>query len=253
MVSFYSFCRIVDDIADDSSLSNDKKYSYLNAWKKCVSNQQASLDGLLREEETSTGSEIRNIIEKYAISRELFLDIINGVEQDINHTTFDTYKQLEDYCYLVASVVGLISIEIMGYKNESCKEYAVNLGKYLQTINIMRDIAEDNRQHKRVYIPLEDLKKYNYSLEELHEEKYNKNFINLMEYYYAKAINYRGIAEKFLSEQDKKAMKSSEFMSSIYSTILNKMRSDQYRIFSKRYSLTKVEKLLALTDQLQLI
>src|SRR5438094_7894517 len=100
-------------------------------------------------------------------------EIIAGVEMDLSIFQYATFEDLRIYCYRVASAVGLVSIEIFGYRNPACKEYAINLGFALQMTNIIRDVGKD-LQSGRIYLPQEDLAKLNYSEAELRDRQYNE-------------------------------------------------------------------------------
>ena len=89
-------------------------------------------------------------------------EIIDGVEMDLTIARYDTFAALREYCYRVASAVGLVSIEIFGYRNPACKEYAVELGLALQVTNILRDVRKD-LENGRIYLPREDMAAFDYS------------------------------------------------------------------------------------------
>src|SRR6202022_2246786 len=114
---------------------------------------------------------LRALIEKYNLSPEMLEEIIAGVEMDLNITRYATFEDLRVYCYRVASAVGLVSIEIFGYRNPACKEYAVQLGLALQITNIIRDVGKDFRDG-RIYLPAEDLARFDYSERELQDRQY---------------------------------------------------------------------------------
>src|SRR6202043_907964 len=118
-------------------------------------------------------------IDKYSLTPEMLEEIIAGVEMDLTVSLYDTFEDLRLYCYRVASAVGLVSIEIFGYRNPACKEYAVQLGLALQTTNIIRDVGKDLR-NGRIYLPLEDMVRFGYSEKELLNRHYNDRFVRLM-------------------------------------------------------------------------
>src|ERR1044071_10009648 len=123
--------------------------------------------------------DVRNLMHKYSLSPEMLEEVIAGVEMDLSVLRYSTFKELRVYCYRVASAVGLVSIEIFGYKNPRCREYAIDLGLALHTTNIIRDVGKDF-QAGRVYLPQEDLARFYYSEENLQQREYNEQFLRLM-------------------------------------------------------------------------
>src|SRR5213593_3595126 len=111
----------------------------------------------------------------------MFEEIIAGVEMDLSISRYATFEELRVYCYRVASAVGLVSIEIFGYRNPRCKEYAIELGLALQMTNIIRDVGRDLR-YGRIYLPQEDLARFNYSVTDMEHRRYNECFLRLMEF-----------------------------------------------------------------------
>src|SRR6266853_2082263 len=170
---FYAFCRVVDDIADSSELNVAERRQRLAAWREML---RSTIPG-----EPALAHEVRCLIDKYSLSIEMLEEIISGVEMDLSISRYATFEELRVYCYRVASVVGLVSIEIFGYRNPACKEYALQLGLALQMTNIIRDIGKDLR-NSRIYLPHEDLARYEYSEAELEDRQYNERFVSLMEF-----------------------------------------------------------------------
>src|SRR5260370_8718243 len=120
-------------------------------------------------------------MKKYALAPKMLEEIIGGVEMDLSIKRYQTFEELRVYCYRVASAVGLVSIEIFGYRNSACKEYAIQLGLALQTTNIIRDVGKDLRAD-RIYLPQEDLARFHYSERELQDRQYNDRFVQLMQF-----------------------------------------------------------------------
>ncbi|HYS96449.1 MAG TPA: squalene/phytoene synthase family protein, partial [Chthoniobacterales bacterium] len=120
ITTFYAFCRVIDDIADDVDLRTEEKRRRLNGWREWLRKA--------RPDESSFAADVRQLMEKYALTPEMLEEIIAGVEMDLSIKRYQTFDELRVYCYRVASAVGLVSIEIFGYRNPACKEYAVQLG-----------------------------------------------------------------------------------------------------------------------------
>src|SRR4051812_23384366 len=144
MTVFYAFCRVIDDIADEGNQPAEEKRARLAAWRAWI--REASTD------EPALAAQMRPLLEKYPVTPEMFDEIISGVEMDLEQVRYATWEDLRLYCYRVASAVGLVSIEIFGYRNPQCREYAVDLGLALQTTNIIRDVRKD-LENGRIYLP----------------------------------------------------------------------------------------------------
>jgi phytoene synthase len=238
---FYAFCRVIDDIADSSQLGAVEKRIRLAEWRKMLRPASPAESALARD--------VRGLIDKYSLSTEMFEEIIAGVEMDLTIQRYATFEELRVYCYRVASAVGLVSIEIFGYRNPRCKEYAVELGLALQMTNIIRDVGKD-LQVDRIYLPQEDLARFNYSETELQDRQYNERFIRLMDFEGARAREFFSRAAAALPPEDRRAMVPAEIMSSIYRGLLRRMESDNFRVFEKRYRLSRLEKAGRIAAQL---
>ncbi len=152
MNTVYAFCRQTDDIIDEGNESDELKYEKLHRWRvefeKAFSGNSEYL--LLNK--------LANTISKFNIPLDPFFELIKGMEMDLQRNQYLTFDDLVLYCYRVASTVGLMCIEIFGYKNKSAKDFAIDLGIALQLTNILRDIKKDAKKG-RVYLPQEDFKK----------------------------------------------------------------------------------------------
>ena len=169
-----------------------------------------------------------------------------GVEMDIAGRQYPSFEQLRAYCYRVASVVGLVSIEIFGYRDVATRQYAIDLGLALQLTNIIRDVAVDLENGGRVYLPLEDLERFGYTPADLRARVYDKRFQSLMAFEAKRAEGYYEAAISNLSSTDQHAMIAAEIMRAIYWRLLQRMRRDRYRVFERRYRLSTPGKLAVL-------
>jgi len=193
--------------------------------------------------------DVRRLIEKYSLPVRMLEEIIAGVEMDLNIRRYATFEDLRVYCYRVASAVGLVSIEIFGYRNAGCKQYAIELGLALQMTNIIRDVGKD-LQDGRIYLPQEDLARFNYSETELQDRQYNQCFLRLMEFQAARAREFFSKAAAALPTEDRKAMAPAEIMASIYRGLLHRMELDKFHVLEKEYRLSKLEKAGRIATQL---
>src|SRR5262245_23979034 len=188
-------------------------------------------------------------MQKYGVTCEMLQEIIAGVEMDLTIQRYQTFDELRVYCYRVASAVGLVSIEIFGYRNPACKEYAVELGLALQTTNIIRDVEKDLRVG-RIYLPLEDLARFNYSEKELQDRQGDDRFVELMKFEASRARQFFRRAAEVLPREDRRSMVAAEIMASIYRGLLRRMELDKFRVFEKEYKLNKLEKAGRIMGQL---
>jgi 15-cis-phytoene synthase len=189
------------------------------------------------------------LMQKYPIRPEMLEEIVAGVEMDLTIQRYQTFDELRVYCYRVASAVGLVSIEIFGYRNPACKEYAVQLGLALQTTNIIRDVGKDLAAG-RIYLPLEDLARFNYSEKELQNRQYNDRFLQLLKFEAGRARQFFARASEVLPREDQRSMIAAEIMASIYRGLLRRMELDKFQVFEKEYKLNKLEKAGRITGQL---
>ena len=141
----------------------------------------------------------------------------------------------------MASAVGLVSIEIFGYRNAACRDYAIALGFALQVTNIIRDVGKD-LDNGRVYLPQEDLARFGYSDADLRARKYNEAFVQLMNFESERAEGFFSEAAAALPREDRRSMVAAEIMASVYHALLRRMKADRFRVFDKEYRLSKIEK-----------
>ncbi|HXM32945.1 MAG TPA: squalene/phytoene synthase family protein [Chthoniobacterales bacterium] len=238
---FYAFCRLIDDIADSTELSVEQKTRDLSAWRERLHGPSP--------DEPSLARELRDLIAKYSLTPAMLEEIIDGVEMDLRKVRYATFEELRVYCYRVASAVGLVSIEIFGYRNPACRAYAIELGLALQTTNIIRDVGKDLSKG-RIYLPQADLARFDYSEEDLLARKYNDAFVRLMEFEAARAEKFFAQAAALLPREDRRSMVAAEIMGSIYHALLKRMKSDGFRVFEKDYRLSKLSKAGRIAAQL---
>lgn len=238
LVTFYAFCRIIDDIADDEVIPIPEKQTAFDRWKSGLANgfEQAS----------EIESDVIRVRDKYEIPTELFLDLIRGCEMDLKPQRFDTWEHLQDYTYRVACVVGLISLYIFGADPERAREYALKLGHALQLTNILRDVGEDLDNGVRIYLPIADLGRFQYTERDLIGRVYDGRFIAMMSYQCARARELYQEAAAALPPEDAEALKAAQIMGDIYHTLLDKIESKNYDVFHQRLSISKLHKVYLL-------
>ena len=233
ITTFYAFCRLIDDIADDAGRDEAAKRRELARWRRSLRRQSP--------DEPALASSIRRLTADYPITPEMLEEIIAGVEMDIDVKRYSTFEELRIYCYRVASAVGLVSIEIFGYRNPRCKEYAVQLGFALQMTNIIRDVATDLAAD-RIYLPAQDLARFRYSEFDLKQCAHDARFLELMKFEASRADQFFAEAARLLPVEDRRSMLPAEIMRSVYQGLLQRMRADNFRVFKRNYRLNRVEK-----------
>lgn len=234
MISFYAFCRVVDDIADSTHLGEEEKEHQLRDWKRSVSEGRAPGHLVL--------DEVVVLPRKYGFPRAWLVEIIDGVASDIGRVRYETYDELLGYCYKVASVVGLVSAQIFGCQNPASSDYAIKLGYALQLTNIMRDVGQDARETGRIYLPLEDLRKFSVTEMEILEGRHNQRFVRMMDFQYDRASKLFREAEKMLPKEDRAHLLPAIMMGRIYQEILEKLKRERYQVFTRRCRLHPLRK-----------
>ena len=242
ITTFYAFCRVVDDIADAEAIPVEERQARLNTWKAAL---VESVPG-----EDPFAAELRAVVARYNIPVVYFEEIIAGVEMDLSPRRYATFADLRLYCYRVASAVGLVSIEIFGYSNPACRQYAESLGLALQLTNILRDVGEDYANGQRIYLPQEDLERFGVSEEDIARQHYHAPFVALANYQADRAFQFFKQATEQLPREDRPSMIAAEIMRGVYSGILWKMKRDGFHVLEKRYRLNRCEKLAVIVKTL---
>jgi phytoene synthase len=239
MSALYAFCREVDDVADEETVPTEKRRAQLAEWRDDV--KRACENGSPQFE---VNRELQPIIKQFGLRFALFDELIKGCEMDLDTKRYEYFDQLELYCYRVASVVGLLSIEIFGYKNPATRDYAVYLGKALQLTNILRDVKTD-AERGRIYLPLDELKEFNVGENEILDSVYSENYFALAANVANRAKNFYRLAQKTLPPEDRKAMVAAELMGAVYWQLLKKLERNQFNVFGERpVRVNRAEKLI---------
>jgi phytoene synthase len=234
MYTVYSFCRHSDDIVDDRR-GIDESRRDLENWRH-------ELEACYQGHATHPIMQaLVPVVQRFSIPKEYFHALIDGMEMDLSRKRYETFEELSRYCYHAASVVGLISIEIFGYRNGQAKEYAINLGKALQITNIMRDVAEDARNN-RIYIPQEDLAACDYSETDLLNYTYSPAFVEVMKLQDQRARAFFEQAMQHFEKNDHHLLFPAEIMRKIYFQLLERISAAQYNVYQQRVRVPNWEK-----------
>jgi phytoene synthase len=234
LYSVYAFCRFVDDIADDKSVGHPAEL--LARWRE-------ELERVFNGSPTHPISRaLAHNVHRFAIPRCYFEEIIDGVEMDLGRTRYAAFEELRLYCYRVASAVGLVCIEIFGYRNPRAREYAEHLGIAFQLTNIIRDLSEDAARG-RIYLPLEDLARFDVSEDDILQGVDTLELRRLLEYEVERTRSFYAEAASALPAEDRAAMVCAEAMRSIYYALLERIASKGCGVIGRRYRLSTPRKL----------
>ena len=218
MTVLYAFCREVDDVVDECS-DYTVAQTKLNWWKAEIANLYANTP------QHPVTRALQPVIAQYNLAQEHFLEIIDGMEMDLKFNRYEDFKQLQLYCYRVASVVGLLSAQIFGFKNRKTLKYAHDLGMAFQLTNIIRDVGEDARRG-RIYLPLDELRKAKVSEEDILQSRETPQVKELIEHQIERAETYYDKALRELPAEDAKQQRTGLMMAAIYRTLLREIKRD---------------------------
>ncbi|MGI8670447.1 MAG: phytoene/squalene synthase family protein [Aridibacter sp.] len=180
----------------------------------------------------------------YDIPQEIPLELIKGVLMDTHKNRYETFEELYVYCYRVASTVGLMSSEILSYSDKVALEYAEALGIAMQLTNILRDVKEDALMD-RIYLPLEDLRRFDISEEQIFANEFDENFARMMKFEIKRARKYYEKGEKGISLLQEDSRFCVLLASRTYGQILSEIEKQNYNIFEQRAFTTRSQKLLS--------
>ena len=231
----YAFCRHCDDSVDRVG-STPEKLAMLD-----------SLRGALQDTYLGHGTgpvflALADVAERYEIPQDYFQEVISGVGSDLVKTRYQDFEQLRQYCYQVASVVGLICIHIFGYKKDEAKRHAIDLGLAMQLTNIARDVQEDLGLG-RIYLPQDEMARFGYSEAELQEGIVNEAFVELMRFQAQRAKSYFDSGFQLLPYLPLRSRGCAAVLGQLYRKVLERIESADYDVLHHRVSLSKSEKL----------
>ncbi len=245
--AIYAFMRQADDLADDESQPPAERRRRLDAW---LGSWRAVCDGAATKDPVFVA--VRDATRQFAIPLNLLDQLVGGLTMDLQPNasatagTYATFDELYGYCYLVASVVGLVCIRIFGYKDPDAEKLAEDMGIAFQLTNILRDVAED-AGHRRVYLPLEDLDAHSVSLDSLLNRASgvppNEQERALLADVAARAESYYQSAQRLLPLIDRESRPALWVLVSIYHRLLKRIVRADYDVFSSRVSVPLPQKL----------
>ena len=230
----YAFCRLCDDAAD-SDIPKDDKLRLLEDLRRKLSS------AFLGAPEGPVFTALAHAVPTFGIPQEYFQDIVSGVETDLTKSRYQDFTELRGYCYQVASVVGLVCLHIFGYSHAKAKDYAIDLGLAMQLTNILRDLKED-MDRDRVYLPLDEMSEFGYSVEELRAGIVNEPFLQLMKFQANRARQHFESGFKLLPYLSSRSRACPAILGQLYSHILDVIEAKDFNVFDGRVSLSRREK-----------
>ncbi len=248
MLVFYDFCRRVDDIADDPAATDAEKAAQLQAWRESLSAVYQSAEGGLPEGELA--AELGPVLQKYGVPLEEPLAVVEGVAMDLGRRRFETIEALLEYCYRVASAVGLVSIRIFGCTHPDTPHFAETLGYALQLTNILRDVVDDYRTMGRVYLPLGELRAFGVAEEDLAHPEHHAGAQALFRLCHYRCQHYFAKARRQMPPSERANLAPALAMGAIYEALLAKIAKTEFRLTPGRLRLSKFEKVALLATTL---
>jgi len=223
----YAFCRRADNIVDlPVSATPRQELAQLRDLLDRVFESAATLE--------SPWLALRDTVRRFDIPISYFYDLLRGVELDLTKSRYVDFAELHDYCYCVASVVGLMMSRIFGVSDPAALERALEMGTAMQLTNILRDVGEDYRMG-RVYLPHNELEAYGYTEADLAEGRIDQRFIQLMQFQIARARDYyRSAAPGIETIPDDGSRTCARLMSTAYAQILDRIEMNGYDVFRRR-------------------
>ena len=238
IVAVWDFCRAVDDAVDQvvpeearqgglTPEARRRAAEQVCGWRQELSAVYGGAPA------TPQGRALQPFVREFGLPREHFDALVDGVEMDLDHHRYETIEALTEYCRRVASAVGLICVEIFGYRDPRTREYAVSLGLALQLTNIVRDVAEDLRSG-RVYLPLEDLARFGVTEDDLRRGTLTPAVLSLLQFECNRARGFYAQAAAQLPPTDRRSLVAAEIMGAIYYGILRRIERSGYDVFRER-------------------
>ncbi len=235
ITALYAFCREVDDVVDECSDVNVARTTL--AWWR---GQVAEVYGGKPQHPVATA--LVPVVKQFNMAQEHLLEIIDGMEMDLDQNQYADFKALQLYCYRVASVVGLLAAGIFGYTDRKTLKYAHDLGIAFQLTNIIRDVGEDARLG-RIYLPQDELAQFGVHTRDILNAKESPEFQNLMKFQIERAQQFYFQAFEQLPTVDRKSQRTGIIMAAIYRATLDEVVASGCHVLKERVSLTPLRKL----------
>jgi len=251
ILAVWDFCRVVDDAVDEIPGDDWKSGLALDARARAVESLAVWRDELERIYGgiplTPQGKALQPWVSEFNLPKREFKTLLDGVEMDLSFAKYPDFEALSTYCHKVASSVGLICLEIFGYRDAGSRDYAMNLGIAMQLTNIIRDVASDLKRG-RIYLPMDDLAWFHVTEHDLRAGVVTPNVRSLMRYQCRRARYYYRLASERLPRVDRRNLVAAEIMGEIYFAILRKIERARYDVFSARHRVGRPRRALIALD-----
>lgn len=231
----YTFCRHCDDSVDNEG-STEEKLAMLAGLRQQLDQAYHGRTG------EPVFLALADVANRYDIPQDYFQEVLAGVESDLVKTRYENFEELRQYCYQVASAVGLICLQIFGYQDPRARDHAVDLGLAMQLTNIVRDVRED-LDLGRIYLPQEEMSRFGYSDEELQAGISNEPFRDLMRFQVQRARQYFQSGFSLLPYLTPRSRSCPAVLGRLYSKVLDRIESADYDVLHHRIGLSSAEKL----------
>lgn len=235
IMALYAFCREVDDVVDEIHEEQVAR-TKLNWWREEI---QRLFHG---EPQHPVTLALKPQLNNFDLDEKYFIDIIDGMQMDLDYNHYESFNDLSVYCYRAASAVGLLSVEIFGYNNKQTLRYAHDLGMALQLTNILRDVREDARR-QRVYIPADELQQFGVKPEDFLKSETPDNIKKLFKFQADRARQFYQQALENLPDEDRFNQRSGIIMKSVYESLLDEIELDGFRVLEHQIKLTPLRKI----------
>lgn len=242
--AIYSLCRYIDDLVDEAEdllekkeLSEDDIRQKLELWKHKLKD---TYEGRAHDHDILIA--FSDVLRRHHIPIEMPFELMEGVCLDLFKNRYETFDELYDYSFKVASIVGLMTSQVFGYASREALGYAVDLGIAMQLTNILRDVGEDLRRD-RIYLPQEELDRFNVTEEDLFEHRLNEYVVDLLSYQIKRTRRYYKRSDKGIMLLSRDSRLPVYLARQNYSRILDKIEDNDYNVFDKRAYLNATEKL----------
>jgi len=235
IMALYAFCREVDDVVDEIHEEQVARMK-LNWWREEI---QRLFHG---EPQHPVTLALKPQLQHFNLAENYFYDIIDGMQMDLDYNNYQSFKDLADYCYRAASVVGLLTVEIFGYTNKQTLRYAHDLGMAFQLTNILRDVREDARRN-RIYLPADEMEKFNVTPADLLKNETSDNLKKLLQFQSDRARKYYQQALELLPVEDRYDQRSGIIMKAVYESLLDELELDGFHVLEYKMKLTPLRKL----------
>ena len=241
VIAVWDFCRAVDDTVDEQPTTPASREG-IAAVRAALGEWRLELDRCYDgQPRTPQGQRLQPWQRRFSLSRQPFADLIDGVEMDLDRCRYPTFEDLYEYCWRVASTVGLICLEIFGARD--ARDYAINLGVALQLTNILRDVGTDFDQG-RIYLPLDDLARFGVSESDLRGDRMTEGLRNLLTFEASRAREYYERARAAMPSHDRRALIAAEIMAAIYRALLHQIERLGYDVLSRRVRLSRQRQMI---------